>query len=47
MQKEHGDHWIQAGVVLPLHEVTKANIIHLMEDTNLCAIHAKCVRILL
>ena len=34
MQKEHGDHWIQAGVVLALHEVTEAYIIHLMEDTN-------------
>ena len=46
MQKEHGDHRIQAGAVLALHEVTEAYIIHLMEDTNLCAIHAKCVMIL-
>ena len=47
MQKEHGDHQIQAGAVLALHEATEAYIICLMEDTNLCAIHAKCVMILL
>ena len=47
MQREHGDHWIQAGAILALHEATEAYIIHLMEDTNFCVIHAKCVAILL
>ena len=47
MQKEHGDHQIQAVAVLALHDVMEAYIIHLMEDTNLCAIHAKPVMILL
>ena len=47
MQKEHGDHQIQAGAVLALHEATEAYIICLMEDKNLCAIHAKHVMILL
>ena len=47
MQREHGDHWIQAGAMQALHEVTKAYIICLMEDTNLCPIHAKHVMILL
>ena len=46
MQKEYGDHWIQAGAVLAFYEVKEAYIICLMEDTNLCAIHAKHVMIL-
>ena len=46
MQKEHGDHQTQAGAVLALHEATKAYIICQIEDTNLCAIHAKCIMIL-
>ena len=45
-QKEHGDHHIQAGAVLALHEATESYIICLLEDTNLCAIHAKHVTIL-
>ena len=32
--------------VLVLHDVMEAYLICLMEDTNLCAIHAKCVTIL-
>ena len=46
IQKEHGDHRIEAGAVLAFHEATEAYIICLMEDTNLCAIHTKCVMIL-
>ena len=30
LQKEHGDHHIQAGVVLVLHEATKSCLIHLL-----------------
>ena len=46
LQKEHGDHQIQAGVVLALHEATESYMICLLEDTNLCTIHAKHVTIL-
>ena len=46
MQKEHGDHQIQAGAMLALYEATEAYIICLMEGTNLCTIHAKHVMIL-
>ena len=46
LQKEHGDHRIQAGVVLALHEATESYLICLLEDTNLCTIHAKHVTIL-
>ena len=46
LQKEHRDHLIQAGTVLALHEATESYIICLLEDTNLCAIHAKHVTIL-
>ena len=46
LQRDHGDHYIQAGAVLALHEATEAYIMHLLEDTNLCAIHAKYVTIL-
>ena len=43
IQCDHGNHFIQAGAVLTLHEATKAYIIRLLEDTNFCTIHAKCV----
>ena len=46
IQCDHGDHFIQAGAVLALHEATKVYIIRLLEDTNLCTIHAKCMTIL-
>ena len=46
LQQEHGDHHIQAGAVLALHEATEAYIIWLLEDTKLCVIHAKCITIL-
>ena len=45
-QREHEDHHIQAGAVLALHEATKAYLIHLLEDMNLCTIHAKHITIL-
>ena len=41
LQREHGCHHIQARAVLALHEATEAYIIWLLEDTNLCTIHAK------
>ena len=43
---DHRDHFIQAEAVLTLHEATKAYIIRLLKDMNLCAIHAKCITIL-
>ena len=46
LQREHGDHHIQAGAVLALHEATESYLIFLLEDTNLCTIHAKQVSIL-
>ena len=46
LQKDHGDHHIQAGAVLALHKATESYIIHLMEDTNLCVIHVNHVTIL-
>ena len=46
IQCDHKDHFIQAGTVLTLHEATEAYIIRLLEDTNLCTIHAKHVTIL-
>ena len=45
-QKEHGDHQIHVGAVLALHEATDSYMIQLLEDTSLCAVHAKCVTIL-
>ena len=46
LQKESPSSQIQLSAVLALHEAAEAYLIHLMEDTNLCAIHAKCVTIL-
>ena len=46
IQCDHGDHFIQAGVVLALHEAIEAYIIRLLKDMNLCAIHAKHITIL-
>ena len=46
LQWEHGDHHIQARAVLVLHEATEAYIMQLLEDTNLCVVHAKCITIL-
>ena len=46
LQKEHAFHLIQAGAALALHKAVESYLIRLMEDTNLCAIHAKRVTIL-
>ena len=46
LQKEHAFHLIQAGAILALHEAVESYLIRLMEDTNLCAMHAKMVMIL-
>ena len=46
LQKEWSWLHIQASAVLAIHEATEAYLVHLMEDTNLCAIHAKCDTIL-
>ena len=46
LQRDHGDYHIQVGAVLALHKATEVYIIHLLEDTNLCAIHTKCTMIL-
>ena len=46
LQNESMEYRIQAGAILALYEAIEAYIIWLMEDTNLCAIHAKHVMIL-
>ena len=46
LQWEHAFHLIQAGAVLALHKAAKSYLIWFVEDTNLCAIHAKRVTIL-
>lgn len=52
--KEIADHYIgsnygirwQSNAVLALQEACEAFLVHLLEDTNLCAIHAKRVTIM-
>ena len=46
LQKDHAWHHIQASEVLALHAAVESYLICLMEDTNLCVIHAKWVMIL-
>ena len=46
LQRDYGCHHIQARVVLALHEAMEAYLVCLLEDTNLCTIHTKCVTIL-
>ncbi|THG99309.1 hypothetical protein EW026_g3010 [Hermanssonia centrifuga] len=36
----------QSSAILALQEATEAYLVHLFEDTNLCAIHAKRVTIM-
>ena len=43
LQREHGFHLIQAGMVLALHKAAEAYVVWLMEDTNVCIIHVKWV----
>ena len=40
------DYWLAAATVAALQEATKAYLVGLFEDTNLCAIHAKRVTIM-
>ena len=46
LQKEHAFHMIQVGAVLALHEAAEVYLIRLLEDTNICTIHAKGITIL-
>ena len=40
------DIWFQAAVVMALQEAGEAYLVDLFKDTNLCAIHARCIRIM-
>ncbi|KAF8004603.1 histone H3-like centromeric protein A [Metschnikowia aff. pulcherrima] len=42
---EYGIRW-QLNAILALQEASEAFLVHLLEDTNLCAIHAKRVTIM-
>ena len=46
LQKENSWFHMQEGAVLALHEAAEAYLVHLLEDTNLCTIHAKRVTIM-
>ena len=46
LQNKHIFHLIQVGAVLVLHEAAEAYLIRVMEDTNLCTVHAKRITIL-
>ena len=46
LQKESSWYRIQVGTVLALHEATKAYLIRLFKDTNVCTIHARHVTIM-
>ena len=41
IQKEYSWYWVQVGAVLALHEAAEVYVVQLLEDTNLCALHAK------
>jgi histone H3/H4 len=45
IRDERGDFRIQAVAVQALQEASEAFIVHLFENTNLCAIHAKRITI--
>lgn len=42
---DYGIRW-QSNAVLALQEACEAYLVHLLEDTNLCAIHARRVTIM-
>ncbi len=42
----HKDIRFQSLAVLALHEASEAYMVGMFEDTNLCAVHAKCVTIM-
>ena len=46
LQKENNWLRIQAGAVWALHEAVEAYLIRLLEDSNLCTIHAKQITIM-
>ena len=46
LQEEYSWYQIQTGVVLALHEAVETYLVHLFEDSNLCAIHTKHVTIM-
>jgi histone H3 len=45
-QEHRTDLRFQSTAILALQEASKAYLVGLYEDTNLCAIHAKCVTIM-
>ena len=47
LQRESPRSRTQAGAILALHEAAEAYFVCLMEDTNLCTIHVKCITIFL
>jgi histone H3 len=46
-QQHRNDLQFQSKAILAIQEASKAYLVGLYEDTNLCAIHAKCVTIML
>ena len=40
------DMWLTPATILAIQEAAEAFLICLFEDTNLCAIHAKCITIM-
>ena len=47
LQQEHrNDLQFQSTAVLALQEASEAYLVGMFEDTNLCAMHAKCVTIM-
>ena len=44
--KPHGDLRFQSNAIFCLQEAAEAYLVHLFEDTNLCALHAKRVTIM-
>lgn len=44
--KAHSTYRFQSMAVLALQEASEAYLVGVFEDTNLCAIHAKCVTIM-
>ena len=47
LQTERSWYQIQVGAVLALHDAAEAYLIRLFKDSNLCAIHAKHITIML
>ncbi len=38
--------WVTPDTLESLQEVAEAYLVHMFEDSNLCAIHAKCVTVM-